>query len=699
MSLLFFGKYAYHEAGGGSIATGYLQIEVSIADEAEAIENAIVRVFKVNQGEIVYENFYMSDADGKTASIPLYAPDLCLSLEEENDVRPYELYNVEVRVEGYEIQEIQGVQIFADESSYLPVHPIPSRRNVFPGREVSNIVDHHLLTNYGGNNQGQTPHNTGRIRGEVIIPTYITVHLGRPQSSAQNVTVPFLYYLKNVASSEIYPTWPYEALKANIWAQASLALNRVYTEWYPSQGYDFDITNSTAFDQAFVKDRNIYDSVAEIVNDVFNEYIQKANYQEPYYAEYCDGKIASCPGMKQWGTLSLANQGYTALEILQYYYGNNIRIRETNNIQDVVSTYPGVLSIGSQGQEVYDIQEFLNAIAINYPIIPAVFPVDGVFGASTEAAVRAFQKQFGLSVDGRVGKATWYKISYIYAAVRKLAELRSIGRIDHLYSGEWPGTVLKEGSKGVEVQLLQFYLSSISVFYPQIPNVSIDGRFGPLLEKAVLNFQQNFGLITDGQVGRATWDRIYALYQTLSDKIAPDEALPEYPGMPLQLGTSDENVKRVQEALNNISTQYSSIGVLVEDGVFGPSTQEAVRTFQRLFQLNVDGIVGRSTWEKLFEVSAAINEGEEPGEEMPQYPGTLLQVGSRGNAVLLMQVRLKEISIYYPQIPDIAADGIFGSATQEAVIAFQNLMGISADGIIGQQTWQLINTVYNELFY
>lgn len=641
----------------------------------------------------------MTDQEGKTVNIPLYAPDIDLSLEEDNDVRPYETYNVEMRLSGYEVLEIQNVQIFAEESSYLPLHPTPTRRQVFPGRSVSNIVDHHLLTNYGGNNQGQTPANLGRILGQVTIPTYITVHLGRPQNAAENVTVPFLYYLKNVACSEIYPTWPYEALKANIWAQASLALNRIYTEWYPSQGYDFDITNSTAFDQAFVKDRNIFDSVAVVVNEVFNQYIQKANYQEPYYAEYCDGKIASCPGMKQWGTLSLANQGYTAIEILRYYYGDSILIRESNNIQDIQASYPGVLRIGSSGQEVREMQEFLNAIAINYPAIPVIFPVEGIFNESTEAAVRVFQRQFNLTVDGIVGKATWYKISYIYAAVRKLAELTSIGRIEDLYSGQYPGTPLQEGDRGVEVQLLQYYLSAIAVFYPQIPNVSIDGRFGPELFKAVLNFQRSFGLIEDGIVGRETWNRIYALYETLSDKIVPDESIPEYPGMTLQQGSSGENVRRIQTALNNISAQYPSIPLLVEDGIFGTATTTAVRAFQRQFGLTVDGIVGVLTWNKIFEVSALIDTGEEAGEEMPPYPGTLLRNGSRGNAVRLMQERLKSISIYYPVIPDITADGIFGPATQAAVIAFQQMMGITADGIIGQQTWELINTVYNELFY
>lgn len=676
-----------------------MQIEVSIADEAYALENALIRVYKLNQGEIVYENFFVTNKDGKTANIPLYAPDIILSLEEENDIRPYETYNVELRLKGYEIEEIQNVQIFAGETSYLPMHPAPSRRQVFPGRTVSVITDHHLLTNYGGNNQGQTPANNGRIRGEVIIPTYITVHLGRPDSNAENVTVPFLYYLKNVASSEIYPTWPIEALKANIWAQTSLALNRIYTEWYPSKGYDFDITNSTAFDQAFVKDRNIFDSISEIVNETFNEYIQKSNYQEPYYAEYCDGKIASCPGMKQWGTLSLANQGYSALEILRYYYGNDIRIRESNNIQDAQASYPGILRIGSSGQEVFEMQEFLNAIAVNYPVIPVIFPVNGIFEESTEAAVRAFQRQFNLNVDGVVGKATWYKISYIYAAVRKLSELGSIGRIENLYSGQYPGTPLRQGDRGVEVQLLQFYLSSISVFYPQIPNVTIDGIFGQNLLKAVLNFQQSFGLIDDGIVGRSTWEKIYAVYETLSDKIIPEENIPAYPGRTFQQGSSGEEVLRIQRALNTISTQYPGIPMLVEDGVFGSATTTAVRAFQRQFSLTVDGIVGELTWNKIFEISALIEEGELNGEDMPPYPGSLLRVGSRGAAVQLMQERLNSISIYYPVIPQITADGIFGNATRQAVVAFQQLMGISPDGIIGQQTWELINTVYAELFY
>ncbi|NBJ63635.1 peptidoglycan-binding protein [bacterium c-19] len=681
------------------IATGYLQVQTSLGDQASAIKQAMVRVYKVNDDEVVFEDFFMTDDTGKTEMIALFAPERSLSLSESNANRPYETYNVQVRANGFEMEEILGVQVFAGEYSYLNVEPIPTRLQRSAQRNIDVIPDHHLMTNEGGNNVGQTPPNTtARILTQVAIPTNITVHLGRPDRDAENVTVPFLYYLKNVASSEIYPTWPYEALKANIWAQMSLVLNRIYTEWYRSKGYSFDITNSTAFDQAFVKNRNIYDSIAEVVDEVFGDYIQKRNYMEPYYAEYCDGKNAQCPGLKQWGTLDLANQGYSALRILRYYYGDEINIRSTDNIQDIVSSYPGApLRVGSSGQQVRQLQEQLNAIAINYPNIPPIFPVDGNFQASTEAAVRAFQRQFDLGVDGVVGKATWYRISYIYAAVRKLAELKSIGQIQNLYSGEWPGVTLREGSKGVDVQLLQYYLASIGVFYKEIGEVTIDGRFGQGLEQAVIAFQKRFGLIQDGIVGRATWDRIYAVFTSIDQAIVPDGSAPSYPGNPIMRGASGTNVTAIQSALNTVSSQYSEIPVIVVDGIFGSATRNAVIAFQRKFNLPADGIVNQETWDLLFTTANEIDNGDLPSTSTPPFPGTVLRVGSRGNDVLLIQQRLKAISIYYTSIPDLAADGIFGNGTRASVTAFQQLMGIPADGVVGQQTWHLINQTYQEL--
>ena len=341
---------------------------------------------------------------------------------------------------------------------------------------------------------------------EIIIPNTITVHLGRPDSPAENLTVDFLYYVKNVASSEIFPTWPYEALKANIWAQMSLVLNRVYTEWYRGRGYPFDITNSTAYDQAFVKGRVIYDTISEVADEVIGQFLQKPYYREPFYAEYCDGRIASCPGLKQWGTLDLANRGNSAIEIIRYYYGESMQLHDTDNVQDITPSYPGYpIRLGAQGQYVFIIQELLNGIAVNYPNIPLIYPPDAIFGSLTESAVITFQKQFNLAADGIVGPATWNQISRIYVAVRKLAELGSLGRLEGYFTGLFTGKVLRRGDVGIEVQQLQYFLSIVADAYPSIPAVQVDSRFGSGLERSIKAFQQEFGIPSDGLVGAVTW--------------------------------------------------------------------------------------------------------------------------------------------------------------------------------------------------
>lgn len=261
----------------------------------------------------------------------------------------------------------------------------------------------------------------------VIVPEYITVHMGPPSSDAQNITVPYLYYLKSVASSEIYPTWPTEALKANILAQNTLALNRIYTEWYRSQGYPFQITSSPAYDQYYVHDAGIFDTVSVLVDELFDQYISRPNDFAPIYSEYCDGVIATCDGMTQWGTVSLARQGMDALEILRYYYGQNIELRTAEVVEVIPDSYPGELSEGSTGADVTALQTRLNRIAINYPAIPFIRQIDGVYGAGTENAVRAFQQSFGLPATGVTDENTWYRIIYIYTAVTRLAELTSEG--------------------------------------------------------------------------------------------------------------------------------------------------------------------------------------------------------------------------------------------------------------------------------
>lgn len=350
----------------------------------------------------------------------------------------------------------------------------------------------------------------------VILPIEITVHLGRPNVPAENVTVDFIYYLKNVASSEVYPTWPYEALRANIWAQMSLVLNRVYTEWYRGRGYPFDITNSTAFDQAFVPGRNIFDTISSIVDEVIGQYLQRPFFREPFYAEYCDGIRAQCPGLKQWGSMELSTLGYSSMDIIYYYYGDNMMLIKTDNFQYITPSYPGYpIQKGDSGQYVFIIQELLNGVAVNYPAVPLIYPPDSNFGEVTESAVRVFQQTFRLIVDGIVGQNTWNTLSRIYVGVRRIAELTSIGRLEGYFTGLWTGRVLRRGDIGIEVQQAQYFLSVVADAYPSIPPVDIDSRFGAGFERSVIAFQNEFGLVPDGIIGFETWTRIYDVYEFL----------------------------------------------------------------------------------------------------------------------------------------------------------------------------------------
>lgn len=340
------------------------------------------------------------------------------------------------------------------------------------------------------------------------VPQRITVHLGAPDSNAQNVTVSFVDYVKNVASSEIYPTWEESALRANILAIVSFALNRVYTEFYRSRGYDFDITSSTAYDQFFVNGRSYFTNVAQLVDDLFNDYLRRSGFVEPLAAKFCNGTTVTCEGLSQWGSQNLALQGYNSTQILRSYYGD-VEIVTDAPIRGITSSYPGIaLRRGFSGPSVVVIQAALNRISQNYPAIPKISPVDGIFGAQTEAAVRRFQEVFDLDPDGVVGKATWYAIVRIYTAVTSLSELRSQGQ--RFYSISWATTnPIRRGDTGVKVEHLQYMLSVLSAYIPEIPPVNVDGIFGPATENAVLAAQRRFGLPQTGVVNAETWDEIY----------------------------------------------------------------------------------------------------------------------------------------------------------------------------------------------
>jgi len=365
------------------------------------------------------------------------------------------------------------------------------------------------------------------------IPQQITVHLGPPDSNAQNVTLSFPQYIKNVASSEIYPTWNESAIYANIYAQISYALNRVYTNFYRSRGYDFDITSSTAYDQKFIQGRTIFENISRIVDRIFTTYIRRIGNIEPLAAKYCNGTTVTCNGLSQWGSEYLARQGYNSLGILKYYYGDDIELVENTPISDIQTLYPGyALRRGDSGDPVTVIQRELNTISRNYPAIPRV-EVDGIFGESTERAVRTFQQIFDLTPDGIVGEATWNKLVLLYVGILRLAELDSVGVNIFGSSLEYPES-LRLGDENDNVATLQYFLSVISEFYDTVPSVPITGYFGELTQEAVLAFQRQAGLVADGVVGRRTWDELYRAYDGVSDTVLiPDVSALSFPGQNL----------------------------------------------------------------------------------------------------------------------------------------------------------------------
>ena len=662
--------------------TGTLRIQTFAARQSAPVEGVTVAV----QGD-GFTLHCITDATGSAADIPIEAPACALSLDEDNTTRPYAIVSLTAAKPGYRTVRIEGIQIFAGQVTLAQPQMLPDTEE---GRDIPNapivIPPHALFAGSGGSGPQPAQHCTPRVLDQVVIPKNITVHLGKPAAAARNVTVSFRDYIANVASSEVYPTWPEQALRANIHCQISLALNRIYTEWYPSKGYAFNITNSTSYDQYYVHGRTVFEVMVRITDDIFNTYLRKSGTVNPYYSEYCDGKSVTCPGLKQWGTVTLANNGRSALQILRYYYGSSIEIVRTKNIRSIPQSYPGTpLRQGSRGTAVFTLQRQLNRIAKDYPFLGKL-TVDGVFGSRMAATVRAFQKQFNLTADGVVGRQTWYKISYIYVSVKDLAELTSEGETSTgtLSNGTWNGTVLSTGASGSAVEQVQFWLNTLAQYDSAIPAVTVDGVFGTATANAVRVFQRKYGLTVDGIVGQTTWKELYDEFLSIqSDNGTPNA----YPGTALRQGSSGQNVRLVQFWLKIARTVYSSLNNVTVDGIFGSSTAAAVRRFQTYFGLTSDGVVGRTTWNKLYEVYNDIaNRLLSPSLRPGEYPG-VLRNGSTGTAVRELQFYLYLMSAYQSSIPSVSIDGRFGAATEAAVRAYQRFAGLTVDGIVGRKTW------------
>lgn len=440
-----------------------------------------------------------------------------------------------------------------------------------------------------------------------IIPTDIVVHLGEPDEAAKNITVPFQEYIKNVASGEIYPNWPLDSLKSNILAQISFALNRIYNEWYRSKGYDFDITSSPIYDQSFGENRQFFERTSQVVDDLFNNYIVKNEQVQPLFAQYCDGKITTCEGLSQWGTVSLANQGKSPIEILKYYYGNDIKLIYNAPVEANIMTYPGFpVELGTAGDFVRMIKIQLNRISQNYPAIPKITDDNAYFNVETENSVKKFQEIFNLEQTGIVDKSTWYKIKYIYNAVKRIADIYSEGiTIDEatlLFNKR-----LQYGDSGEYLKALNYYLNVISYFDSDLPFLNLTTNdFTNDTKEAVIAFQNKYNLTANGIVDADTWKVLRDVYQQTLKSI-PEEYLNNlnefFPGIYLSKGMTGEEVLTLQEFLYTICEKKGDIPGVRVTGTYDSLTEQSVRAIQRKFSLRENGIVGPSTWYRIVEYS------------------------------------------------------------------------------------------------
>ena len=498
-------------------------------------------------------------------------------------------------------------------------------------------------------------------------------------------------------------SWPEEALRANIIAQVSLALNRIWTEWYPSRGYSFNITGSPGYDQAYVNGRTVFAVMERLTAELFNTFVQRSGDAEPYFTEYCDGKTVTCPGMKQWGTVDRAREGMNALQILRYYYGNRVQLVTTDNIAAIPSSYPGSpLRRGSTGTNVRILQKQLSRIAKDYPSFgkPAV---TGTFDEATENSVKKFQKQFSLTADGVVGRPTWNKVSFIYVSVKDLAELTSEGETAEgtQSTGGWPGTVLRRGSTGSSVEQVQFWLSDLAQFDSSLVRVTVDGSYGAATVSAVEAFQTLFGLTSDGVVGRSTWNKLKEVGLAVANKIVAANVAPGQFTTTTRAGSSGTAVRAVQYYLRRLAAYYSDVPRVAVDGKFGAATTRAVKAWQSRAGLTVDGVVGRLTFQSLYDAAQALEaSGPVVRTVSLPAPAATLRPGDTGAAVLRLNRLLLFLNQWIPEINFTASDtpdSTFDLELEIAVRSAQRYFGLTETGAVTAADWKVFRDAAEQL--
>lgn len=439
-----------------------------------------------------------------------------------------------------------------------------------------------------------------------VVPNNITVHLGAPDAAARDITIPFTDYISNIAASELYPTWPRNALIANIYTIISFAMNRIYNEWYRSKGYNFDITSSPAYDQTYIENRSTYQNIDNIVEEIFNNYVVKGNQVQPYFTRYCDGRVTTCDGLSQWGSVTLANQGKTPLQILQNYYGSDISIKYDAPVGDSAGEFPGYgIGLGNAGNPVQEIQRDLRRIRQNYPAIPDITTTLGIYDQETEAAVRKFQEIFNLPVTGVVDKGTWYKIKYVYTSVKKLSDLYSEGISEQeatfLYTDR-----LDYGDTGIEVEYVHYFLDAIAFLDNDIPRLPTNSIYGNNTITMVRAFQSKYGLPVTGIFTYTDWIALQNAYDKILKSFSPEyqDFVGElYPDYFLTRGMVGPDIRRLQKFLLAICKYDKSIPGVRVNGIFDELTEKSIFKLQDDYGFDINGVVGPLLWRKIVELS------------------------------------------------------------------------------------------------
>ncbi|WP_315111070.1 peptidoglycan-binding protein [Clostridium intestinale] len=689
------------------MAKGYILVRLFKVKDALPITKAKLKITNAENKEVVYENEDAFDISGRSKNIEVITPEKSLSLKPyEEGILPYGVYDIEVDSEKDGKVIVEGVSVFEENTSIQNIEIVEeSNKNNFKSSPKQIVISPQKLVMKNGLGTKQGISITPYVLDEVYIPEFIIVHLGAPSAAAENVTVGFIDYIKNVASSEIYPTWPEEALKANIYCQISFALNRIYTEWYRNKGYSFQITNSTAYDQYFIKGRNIFENISKIVDDIFSKYIITIGNKTPFFAQYCNGTTVTCDGLSQWGTVDLAKAGMEAFGIIKYYFGDDKELVRATIIEGIPESYPGIpLRLNDINENVKVIQKQLNRISKNFPAIPKIPLEDGNFGKDTEEAVKTFQRTFNLTPDGIVGRATWYRISSIYVGVKRLAELEQEPEEEIKEpegDGKYPGYLLKYGSRGEKVREMQSYLAEIAKYY-NIPSILPDGIFGNITKQTVIEFQRLFGLDADGIVGVNTWDMIYNVYKKLERKNIRETYIysSDYPGYVLKEYLISDDIKWLQTYLNAIAKFYKEVPTIAVDGIYRKRTRNAVSSFQRLFGLSPTGEIGYNDWNKLISVYKSLGDEKDNKriENIYDYPGLPIMIEDEDGYVTILQKYINILSKNNYRVHQVNVTGYFNEETELAVKKLQKEFDLPPTGKVDETTWNKILSIYKALY-